>query len=276
MSAHRLYAKHHDRLFFVVTRLLMCRGSDCMGDCCDECSKAIEAKHLPHWPPSGENKRRPRAVLATIDFTLKNTGKASPDLMRSLNGYIKKFLRALERRLKIKRSEYGLAYCDELGANNTNAHAHGIYVGPWLPQKELSRLWKDVTGGSFIIYIKYADDFGRALYHAVKYPAKFAEKSTPERLAELERVFHRVRRFHTLASFYAPEAPPAPDPPLRTCPLCEAPLGKMGPWKSIADMVRRGLKDLATVKREIEKERGPTGPGPPVTHTAERAAPAGA
>jgi hypothetical protein len=273
-AATRLFAKHKDRLFFVATRLLMCRGSDSWGNGCDECSQAIEEKRLPHWlPPKG---KKPRVVLATIDFTLINTGHAGPDLMRLLNHYIKKFARAIEKRFGIRRSEYGLAYCDELGANNTNAHAHGIYVGPWLPQesKQLSRLWKEITGGSFIIHIKYAENFHRALFHAVKYPAKFVDRSTPERLAELERIFHRVRRFHTLASFYAPEAPEERAPEVRKCPICEAPLLKMGPWEPIAAMARRGLKNLATVKAEMERERGPTGAGPPalINHTAERAA----
>jgi hypothetical protein len=266
-AATRLFAKHRDRLFFTATRLLMCRGSDCWGDCCDECSRAIEEKRLPHWPPP--KGKKPRIVVATIDFTLKNTGSTGPDMMRDLNQYIKKFCRAMERRFKIKRSEYGIAFCDELGKNNTNAHAHGIYVGPWLPQekKQLSKLWEEITGGSFIIWIKYARDFYQALFHAVKYPAKFAELSTPDRLAELERVFHRVRRFHTLAAFYAPEAPPDPAPEVRNCPICDAPLSHMGPWKTLAEMDRRGLEDVTAAKRKIERDRGLTGSGPPLKNT---------
>ncbi len=151
--------------------------------------------------------------------------------MRRLNDCIKKFCRTIERRYGIARSAYGLAYCDELGGGNTNAHAHGVYVGPWLPQskerKELSKLWAEITrDGSFIISIKYAKSFAAALYHAVKYPAKLISSSSPGRLADLEAVFHRVRRFHTLAAFYNPKSDPteakpaSPEDSLRHCPVC--------------------------------------------------------
>jgi hypothetical protein len=262
-AATRLFKKHSPRFLFVATRLLMCRAADTWGGMCEECSKAIEEKRLPHWPPPRGVK--PRVVVAKIDFTLKNTGQAGPTLMRDLNLFIKKFCRAMERRFHIRRSEYGLAYCDELGAGNTNAHAHGIYVGPWLPQKhkELSKLWSEITGDSFIISIKYAKRFEMALYHAIKYPAKFAELSTPERLAQLEIIFHRVRRFHTLAAFYSPEAPPEPDPPVKRCPLCDETLSEVKTWQTLEDLERRGLKDLQAVRLEMAREHGLTGPGPP-------------
>lgn len=295
-GARRLFAKHRERILFVGTRLLMCRASDSFGDCCDECSKAIEEQRFPHWPPP--RGKKPRVVVAKIDFTLLNTGQAGPELMRTLNEYIKKFCRALERRFHIRRKEYGLAYCDELGGNNTNAHAHGIYIGPWLPQRkgvcELSQLWAEVTGykgpqprsmsggaacrgadrftdgslgGGFIVSIKYARSLAEALFHAVKYPAKFAERSTPDRLAELERIFHRVRRFHALAAFYAPEVPDPPDPPERRCPLCDDQLSVVKLWQTLAELERRGLRDLSAVKLEVARARGLTGAGPPLVNT---------
>ena len=87
------------------------------------------------------------------------------------------------------------------GGNNTNPHGHGVYVGPWLPNKkrELSKIWQEATpDSSFIISIKYAKSVASALAHATKYPAKFLSRSTPERLAQLEKSFHRVRRFRLL------------------------------------------------------------------------------
>ena len=258
-GALRLFAKYADRLLFVGTRLLMCGVEECA-----ECNQAIGEKRLPHWPPAHGVK--PRIVVAKLDFTLRNTGETpGPEMMRTLNGYIKKFCRAMEKRFRIRRREYGLAYCDELGGNNTNAHAHGLYIGPWLPQehKELSRLWSEITGGSFIISIKYARNLATALHHAVKYPAKFAERSTPRRLAELERIFHRVRRFHALAAFYAPEVPEEEDPPGRRCPLCDDVLSEVKIWQTVAELDRRGLRDVSEVKREIARARGLTGAGPP-------------
>ena len=281
-SAIKLFAKHRDRLLFVSTRLLLCGKEDC-----PECNHAVEEKRLPHWPPP--RGIRPRVVVAHLDFTLKNTGeRPGPEMMRELNQYIKKFCRLIEKRFHIRRSEYGLAYCDELGGNNTNAHAHGIYVGPWMPQRkgvcELSQLWAEVTGyngaqprsmsggiarrgtvrrgadqftdgsqGGFIISIKYARDFFQALHHAIKYPAKFAERSTPGRLADLEVIFHRVRRFHTLAAFYAPQVPEEEKPGGKRCPLCSELLSEPRRWETIAELTRRGLPDLGETQKRVSR-----------------------
>jgi hypothetical protein len=252
-SAQRLFAKNADRLLFVATRLMLCEREEC-----NECSRAIEAKELPHWPPPRGHK--PAIVCAKLDFTLKNPGsRPVPEQMRQLNMFIKAFCRAIERRFKISRKSYGLAYCDELGGNNSNPHAHGIYVGPWLPQskqrKELSALWSQITGGSFILSIKYARSFTEALYHAIKYPAKFAERSTPERLADLEVVFHRVRRFHTLAAFYNPEVPASEKTPAKRCPICEESLSEPHGWRTIAELSARGLRAVEDVAGEMARNR---------------------
>lgn len=253
-QAQKLYAKHHDRLLFVAQSLMICGQEDCA-----KCNQAIAEKTLPHWPPM--KGTRPRIVCAKIDFTLRHTKGdqlPAPERMRELNRLIKKFCRALEKRFGISRREYGLAYCDELGGNNSNPHAHGLYVGPWLPQKqkELSALWHEITGDSFILSIKYARDFSKALYHAVKYPAKFAQRSTPERLADLEKVFHRVRRFHTLARFYAPEAPEPEAPPIKRCPVCDSPMSEPRGWFLISDLKKRGLQDLEAAGVQATRARG--------------------
>jgi hypothetical protein len=257
-GARRLFAKHADRLLFTATALMLCGRDEC-----EECSAAISEKRLPHWPPPKGHK--PRVVCAKLDFTLRNTGKMpAPEQMRELNRYIKQFCRIIERRFKISRKQYGLAYCDELGGNNSNPHAHGVYVGPWLPQskerKELSRIWEKITGGSFIISIKYAKSFPEALYHAIKYPAKFAERSTPERLATLEIVFHRVRRFHALAAFYNPEVPKEDSPIRNKCPICEERLRPPAVWKTVESLKLTGLRDVELVAAEIAKARGLAAP----------------
>jgi hypothetical protein len=253
----KLFARQLDRLRFVATRLMMC------GEECEECSRAIEEKRVPHWPP--ERGVKPRVVCAKLDFTVRHDkadGMPTPERMRELNRLIRKFCRTIEKRFHISRKEYGLAYCDELGGSNSNPHAHAIYVGPWLPQerKELSKLWSEITGGSFILSIKYARDFNEAVFHAIKYPAKFAVRSTPDRLAELEAVFHRVRRFHTLAAFYAPECPEPEKPGAKKCPLCGDLLTEPKGWEPVYVLKARGLRSI----EEIEKERAREGiAGPP-------------
>lgn len=262
-GANRLFSRSRDRLYSVAARLLSC------GQNCDQCRAAREQCRLPHWPP--RKGQKPKVVVAKLDFTLMNTGRAGPDLMRHLNQCIKRFCRAIERRFGISRSDYGLAYCDELGAGNTNAHAHGIYVGPWLPQerRELSRLWAEVTGRSsagpigLIVSIKYARAFDAGLYHAVKYPAKFAERSTPVRLAELEVIFHRVRRFHTIAAFYNPDFPDPEKPDGRKCPTCGEKLSEPKNWRPLWDLAGAGLVDALALTRELARARALAGPDPP-------------
>jgi hypothetical protein len=242
-SAGRLFAKHVDRLRSVAKRLVPC------------------------WPPHKGHK--PDFVIAKIDFTLRNTGEM-PDRARnrSLNESIKKFCRALEREYVMDRSEYGLAYSDEIGGNNTNAHAHPVYVGPWLPnkRKQLSHLWARVTSdGSFIISIKYARRLEAALAHATKYPSKFLRHSTPERLAELEKSYDRMRRFHLLGAFDKRLLPPEERESEekkkgefvsgRTCPHCGAKLSEPNGWRPLSDLRLRGMRDISEVRREIGKHR---------------------
>jgi hypothetical protein len=198
-----------------------------------------------------------------------------PERMRVLNSCIKKFCRLIEKRFHIRRTDYGLAYCDELGGNNNNPHAHGVYVGPWLPnsKKELATLWAQVTKkefpGTFIISIKYARDFPTALYHAVKYPAKFAERAGAKRLVELEIIFHRVRRFHTLAAFYAPEVPEVEREP-RRCPICKQPLSDWFKFEGVLEMRARGLRDVHTVALEVNRQEAlSTGESPPPKNTVK-------
>jgi hypothetical protein len=218
-------------------------------------------------------------VIAKIDFTLRNTGQM-PDRERNraLNQSIKRFCHAVEREYGIPRNEYGLAYSDEIGGGNTNCHAHAVYVGPWLPNKrrQLSRLWSRITPDrSFILSIKYARSLEAALAHATKYPSKLLSRSTPERLADLEKAYDRVRRFHLLGAFdkrlLLPEECAAEEKKKgefrsgRKCPHCGGKLSEPNGWHPSSDLSRRGLEDIAAVRREVGKQRvlGGTGGSPP-------------
>lgn len=267
-GARKLFAQKHEQLFQVAQRLMQCFDVNCKTCYWFRKDPARFAGRLPHWPPeAGSGEKKPRVVVAKLDFTVVNTGQAAPDLMRELNRCIRRFCRAIERLGLADRHSYGLATCEELGAGNTNIHAHGIYVGPWLPQdkgkKQLSALWAKVTGyhkrragerwqGGFILSIKYADDFAAALYHSIKYPAKFAELARPERLAELEVIFHRVRRFHCFAAFYNPKVPKT-EVEHRSCPICKAKFHDRGPWRLLRSRPLAGLQDLDQVRIAVNR-----------------------
>jgi hypothetical protein len=132
----------------------------------------------------------------------------------------------------------------------------------------LSKLWKCVCEGtifegSFIVSIKRASSFERALVHALKYPGKYVQRSTPERLAELESAFHGVRRVHTMGAFYNVkvqlEAEEEGD--LGVCPECGAALIRdRAGWWPVIDLERDGYVDLEEARRRRGRDRIFRGP----------------
>lgn len=211
-------------------------------------------KHLP-------GDHRPR-VMAKFDITTVNLGEMpSAEEVRKFNKDIRRFFRAIEKRFGISRRDYGFLWCCEFGSGNTNLHAHGVYVGPALPQRkrELSKLWAEIRGdGSRIVSIKQARSFEAALGHALKYPSKFFD-AAPERLAELEVAFDRVRRVHTLARFYNPDIEREPGEDVSAdaghCPLCGDVLLDVKGWHFVDDLRREGRRDSDVVRMEANRAR---------------------
>jgi hypothetical protein len=212
---------------------------------------------------------RPR-IMAKLDITTINLG-AMPNAedVRRFNKDIRRFFRAIERRFGISRRDYGFLWCCEFGSGNTNLHAHGLYVGPSLPQRkrELSALWEEIRNdGSKIVSIKRAKSFEAALGHALKYPSKFFD-ACPERLVELEVAFDRVRRVHTLARFYNPdiEREPGEDAAADAghCPICGDLLLDAQGWHFVDDLRREGRRDSDAVRAEVARAKVLAGKGPP-------------
>lgn len=221
--------------------------------------------HLLH-----DGRQRGRTVvIAKLDFTVPNRGEMpTPEFVRQFHADLHRFWRAAERRFGISRKEHGFAGCDELGGGNTNLHRHCVYVGPWLPQKrkELSVLWSEIRGERSFVSIKPARSFNAGLAHALKYPAKFLNASTPDRLAALEATFHRTRRFSTGGVFYGvkPVREPGEDSPVGECPICGARLVEvMEPWSAAFALEAEGRRSVEEVRRELSRARVLSGAVPP-------------
>jgi hypothetical protein len=220
---------------------------------------------LKHRP----GDHRPR-VLAKLDITTINLGEMpSAAEVRRFNKDIRRFFRAIEKRFGVSRRDYGFEWCCEFGSGNTNLHAHGVYVGPALPQRgrELSNLWAEIRAdGSRIVSIKPAKSFEAALGHALKYPSKFFDAS-PARLAELEVAFDRVRRVHTLARFYNPDIEREPGEDATAdpghCPICGDVLLDAQGWHFVDDLRREGRRDSDAVRAEVARAKILGGKGPP-------------
>ncbi len=209
-----------------------------------------------------EGSRNGRQIVtAKLDFTVPNDGQMpSPKDVRKFHADLRRFWRAIERELSIKRDEYGVVRCDEIGGSNTNLHCHCAYVGPWLPQKnkELSQLWTKIRGERSFVSIKLAKTFAGALAHALKYPAKFQSKSTPERLAELEKAFHGTRRVSTGGAFYRIKELHEPGDDRQFdhayCPEFFAEsaflVQILEPWQSMSVLEAEGRTSLTAAERE--------------------------
>jgi hypothetical protein len=195
-----------------------------------------------------------------LDITTRNIGEMpTAEEVRQFNKDIRRFFRAIEREFGISRREYGVLWCCEFGSGNTNLHAHGVYAGPVLPQRELSRLWSEIRAdGSFIVSIKRARSFEAALGHALKYPAKFFN-AAPARLVELEVAFDRVRRVHALAAFYNPkiEREPGEEGPAEAghCPICGDLLLDAPGYHFISDLQREGRRDADAVRVGVARAK---------------------
>src|SRR5215472_642943 len=202
---------------------------------CRQCGERIFSslfgKYVGLWPtvqallPS--NCFRSKVVIAALDFTAVNLYRMPKQKeIRDFNQDVHKCVERVLKRLGITADEYGFLWCDEFGgwsprkrAYNTNLHAHGVYVGPRLPQQVLAQEWAKIRAekdGAKVVWIKKQKidrnasnflegerlRFVRALGHALKYTGKHVLRSDGRRLAELEVAFQTVRRTHTMGLFY--------------------------------------------------------------------------
>jgi hypothetical protein len=212
---------------------------------------------------------RPVAVLATFTFTTANLGRMpTAEEIRRFNEDVRTTLRLVCRRLGINSSQFGALWCDEFGGwnpklqeYNTNLHCHGIWLGPFLPLKLLSKVWSEVRRNSdyrvVIESVPFRDggpDFARALGHALKYTSKHVSKYSPERLAELELAFNGVRRVHTMGLFYnakqtRDDAEPSATP---LCPLCAGRLAypRQAGLQLVKDLEKEGRVDLEGLRKK--------------------------
>ena len=151
---------------------------------------------------------------------------------------------------------------------NTNLHCHGIWLGPFLPLKVLSAVWKQVRGnGDYRVAIEAVPfhhgkpDFARALGHALKYTSKHVSTYSPERLADLELAFNGVRRVHTMGMFYNARETRTKDEPSATplCPCCNGHLAypKNCALQLVKDLEKEGRVDLEQLRRSHAAKKVP-------------------
>lgn len=258
-----LFARH-SRLSVVAERLLAHSVADHRSRVLakvDITSKKLNRKATPEELYGLEKQLGRKATRKEFSNFEKTLGRMpTREEVREFNRDVRKLFRAIEKHFGVSRKEYGALWCCEFGRMNQNLHAHSVYCGPFIPQKELSRLWARIRAdGSFIISIKRAKSFDVALSHALKYPSKFFDAPST-RLVDLELAFDRVRRVHAVAAFYNPklEREPGDDAKLLngTCPICRGLLGepfraKRG-WNFVDELEREGRQDIEKLRTSVQ------------------------
>jgi hypothetical protein len=218
---------------------------------CRHCGAAIFVelfgKYIGLWPIVEKLTVRPgfrsQNVIATLDFTAVNLYRMPvPRDIREFNQDVRTCIQRVMAKLGISSKQFLFLWCDEFGGwdaqkqkYNTNLHAHGVYVGPFLPYDVLLETWieirkdKDGARGVFIkrqkldhapreLQEREHARFARALGHALKYTGKHVGRADGERLAQLEAAFHGVRRVHTMGLAYHADLAC-----LCQCSLCQRP-----------------------------------------------------
>lgn len=171
-----------------------------------------------------------------IMLTLKHN--AAP-----LKAQIKRIRRAFQelRRSDLwKRNVTGSATFVENKLNALNEwhpHLHIIQVGRWIDQRELSKLWYEITGDSSYVYIKAIRDGESQIGYITKYVSKACDQSVyrdPRKLCEAIKAMHCIRLMSTSGSWKGIKLrthDPDPDP---------------GRWKcigSLADIINGRIPD---------------------------------
>lgn len=223
-----------------------------------------------------ENALRPGYVLARVNFTIRCDGhEPKPQEIQAFNRAIRKLIRRLFP--KLKRSDYGLEWCDEFGhpkskrravraAKGWNLHAHGVWFGPYINWRRARDLWMELTGstGFWISKVKHwelniSKKVSHALAHTLKYVSKLPGE-TPERIAGLERAFDGVVKVHRMGFFYnlpKAERHSRPGDTAWTCPHCGRALFPERPFRMwpLAEL-GPGMVDIGQADRQMRKRLG--------------------
>ena len=191
---------------------------------CPRCARkqfaAVFAKYacIDSYIPA-ELKCRPGWGWKAVSFAFRHGGVMPAPaeirgMAKTVRHVMEKALRGVKDRVPVKtrkgirwRKAWVIVRVSEVGFDNVNLHFHLCVFAPWIPQKRLSKLFKEATGGeSYRVVIEKAKDFKSALAHALKYTEKLPA-SRPEMLARLEVAFHGTRRVQTAGLVYGMTLP---------------------------------------------------------------------
>jgi len=188
--------------------------------------------------------------LREITLTTRNTGTITPAQVKKFNLEVKKTLKFVMRGVK----DWGAIWCDEVGFENTNLHAHILLYGPYVEQTHLAEVWNQISGHTVVYITQARRSGGKALIHLLKYVSKPPAKD-PKQIALLEVAFHGTRRVHALNLFYnfVGEDTDNTQSEWGTCPHCGAELTKLQGTMRIERAIVEGRTFIGTKHTDRRK-----------------------
>ena len=242
--------------------LYQCQGKDkhnlfspiyCDLRFCPRCAPRQFARLIQKYEPILKavcTRRKSGFQLRNITLTTRNTGTLSAKQIKHFNFCIKKTLKALMRGVH----GWGAIWCDEVGFDNTNLHAHILFYGPYVPQRRLGEAWKQISGHEVVFITKARRSGGKALTYMLKYVSK-PPASEPEQIGLLEVAFHGTRRVHALGVFYnfVGEDTDNVHSEWGTCPHCGAEIIKVPGTPRIEKAIIEGRAFVGTKNTDRRK-----------------------
>jgi hypothetical protein len=197
------------------------------------------------------SKQRRGYRLREITLTTRNVGTLTPEGVKKFNDNVKKTLKKLMKRI----DGWGALWCDEVGFNNTNLHAHVLFYGPYIEQQRLAETWRGVSGHEVVFITRAHVNGPKALIHLLKYVSK-PPADDPEIIGQLEVAFHGRRRVHALELFYdfAGEDTDNLNSEWETCPHCGAELVRLPGTARIEKLILEGRTFVGITHRGRKRQ----------------------
>ena len=184
---------------------------------CSRCSAIKVAAHMKKYLPYVKRLAAVPNYLRRLDLTLKNVEDLAEGVHRIRDCFTK------------LRHRQGYSVCFDGGIcgiegvpgrdGKWNVHMHILYCGSFIPDRQLSADWRDITGDSFIVHIEKVSDPEKALRYVLKYLLKGVESAhgwTENELVEFVLALENVRLVQAFGCFIGKVAVVEPF----RCPEC--------------------------------------------------------
>lgn len=127
-----------------------------------------------------------RSQARFLTLTLKSTNQPLSDLLARLT---KSFTKLRTTKLWKNKVTGGVAFVEVTWSSRSDSwhpHLHCLIQGRYLPNKELSKLWRKITGDSSIIDIRFATDNAHVTHYITKYASKPLDHSVAQQVEQLD------------------------------------------------------------------------------------------